>query len=753
MITASAPSAASTRIPAVDPEFAGQLSRLDPTANTDAYVHFSKDLPYETGIAAVRGAGLADVIDLPSINAVYAFGPAEGFEALRVAPEVIFLEDAGTAELHLDTGAWATRARTLYEATGGLDLRVSAPNGEPLDGRGVGVAVVDSGIDGTHPDLKWAGLGGPDIKVIRNFKVVCGMPDQTTDGCAGGVQLTDLVDSDTTTGHGTHVAGIVAGNGLAGDGEHNWQGVAPGAALYGFGISEASHLLTSFGAAAFQWIIDNGANQNPPIKVVTNSWGSAGGNGTNNPASAISQLTNVLVSRGISVVWSIGNSGGDGTTIQTSRYGNNPTPGVISVANYNDQQTGTRNGTLNGSSSRGLATNPETWPDISAPGTSIHSTCKPATAICPALGAGLIYANNKGYIGLTGTSMATPHVAGALALIRQANPNLTPADVENLVEDTAHKYAFGAEYSADPANPDNTSSFDKGHGLLDVRLAVLRALGLPDHFGLVGGPGAPSIDITTPADGATVGRTFQVGGTADSGAAPVSTVIASGDGGDVAPTAGDLTRVSLEERVNGTVAITWEVTDASTAPPTGVEFALVNSINGVARRLGMTWNGTTAACVQELAVNCSASRVGNSLTAVYPATGPNSLGVVRGTLMLGAWAATFTDDPETLHDRAPGDIGATSTTHPARGQEHGFSAPSNPIGAVNLYIDGNPFAANPVATGQGIFSWLTTLGQLSCGSHTVVAEIVLETSPPLIASDSIGILVRRRTSRPTSIPC
>jgi serine protease AprX len=749
-LTVTGPPAAARGRATVDPKLAVQLAASDETVNTDAFVHFAEAVSYEQGIAVVIDAGLTPVIDLPSINAVYAFGPVAGFDVLRLAPEVIFLEDAGTEPLNLETGTWATRARTLYELTGGLDLRVSAPNGDPLDGRGVGIAIVDSGVDGTHPDLKWSGLGGSDIKLIRNFKVVCGMPDLATAGCAGQAQLTDMVDSDTTSGHGTHVAGIAAGNGLAGDAERNWSGVAPGAALYGFGAGEGTSIVVPHAAAAYQWIITNGANQNPPIRVVTNSWGSAG---NHNPSLAISQLTNQLVALGIPVVWSAGNSTGTGADVQTNQYGNNPTPGVIQVANYNDQETGTRNGTLSGTSSRGLATNPATWPDVSAPGSFIQSACKEGSVTCtPAFGTENIYVNNKGYVRVSGTSMAAPHVAGAIAILRQANPSLTPADIENLVEDTAHKYTFGAAYANDPANPDNSSSFDKGHGLLDVRLGALRARGLPDDFGLIGGAGAPSIEITTPADGATVQATFPVAGTANTGAAPVNNVIASGDGGDVPVAAADLTMVKLEERINGTVAVTWDVANAS-APPTAVEFALFNSINGVARRLGMTWNGTTATCVQALASNCTASVSGNSLTAVYQATGANSLGAVRGAIMFDAWAATFTDNPETPHDRAPGDVGATSTTHPAQGQEHVFAAPTDPSGAVFVFVDGNPVPGNPVATGQGAFTWQTTVGPLPNGTHSIFAIINLDTVPVLSATDSISVRVCRRTSRRTSIPC
>ena len=730
----------------VDSKFAVQLAASDETVNTDAFVHFAEAVSYEQGIAAVTTAGLTPVIDLPSINTVYAFGPVEGFDALIQAPEVIFLEDAGTEPLNLETGTWATRARTLYELTGGLDLRVSAPNGDPLDGRGVGIAIVDSGVDGTHPDLKWSGLGGADIKLIRNFKVVCGMPDLATAGCAGLAQLTDMVDSDTTSGHGTHVAGIAAGNGLAGDDERNWQGVAPGASLYGFGAGEGTTIVVPHAAAAYQWIITNGASQNPPIRVVTNSWGSAG---NHNPSLAISQLTNQLVALGIPVVWSAGNSAGTGADVQTNQYGNNPTPGVIQVANYNDQETGTRSGTLSGSSSRGLATNPATWPDVSAPGSFIQSACKEGSVTCtPAFGTENIYVNNKGYVRVSGTSMAAPHVAGAIALLRQADPSLTPADIENLVEDTAHKYTFGAAYANDPANPDNTSSFDKGHGLLDVRLGALRALGLPDEFGLTGGVGAPTIDITTPTGVGTVPGSFQIAGTANTGAGSVSTVIADGDGGDVPTTTADLTRVSLRENVNGTVTITWEVTDTAMAPSVAIGYRLTNSIDGVNRFLQVSWDGTTATCTQALAGQCTAAKVGNSFTATYPAS---ALGASRGAIMLDAFASTIIQS--TVVDRAPGDVGGTLTTHPAQGQEHVFAAPTDPVGAVFVFVDGNPDPGNPVATGQGMFNWQTNAGPLPCGPHTIVAIINLDTVPVLSASDSVSVFVLRRTSRPTSIPC
>jgi serine protease AprX len=71
--------------------------------------------------------------------------------------------------------------------------------------------------------------------------------------------------------------------------------------------------------------------------------------------------------------------------------------------------------------------------------------------------------------------MAAPHVAGIVAQLYQANPRLTPARIEDVLEDTAHKFDFGARYTFDPLNRNDKSSFEKGHGLVDA-LAAVRAV-------------------------------------------------------------------------------------------------------------------------------------------------------------------------------------------------------------------------------------------------------------------------------------
>ena len=178
-----------------------------------------------------------------------------------------------------------------------------------------------------------------------------------------------------------------------------------------------------------------------------------------------------LVDAGVVVVFAAGNDGGDGSVQNTSPTCVDPTPGVICVASYNDQDSGIQNGPMSDFSSRGLAGAVNTYPDIAAPGDGILSPCRLTLPIC------LTGTNGSNeYATMSGTSMAAPHIAGIVALMLQANPSLTPAQVEDILEDTARPITTGAAYQADPANPTTPTSFDKGHGLVDVFAAVAEAL-------------------------------------------------------------------------------------------------------------------------------------------------------------------------------------------------------------------------------------------------------------------------------------
>ena len=416
---------------------------------------------WRDALASARSLGLHVGTRYPMIDVFIVGGPRASLAGLAENEAVRYLEANSSLEYFTNTSHEATRGGKVLE-------RVVRVNGRRIDGRGVGVAIVDTGIDGTHPDLVER-MGG-------NVRIVCTRPGfliGTVSECGGPKQAVELEDTDSPAlgGHGTHVAGIVAGTGVASDGRYH--GAAPGATLYGVGIGTV--LLIENALDGLRWVLDNHDRVTPPIRVVNNSWGSGyDPEDANDPATAaITKMIDLLVEDGVTVVFSAGNSGGDGSSTQTSLECANPTPGVICVANYDDVDLGGREGSLSPQSSRGRLGDPSTWPDISAPGSTITSTCRRTLPVCNFFGGGS--SPEEFYATLSGTSMAAPHVAGIAAQLLQVAPSLSPRRIEDLLEDTAHMFTSGAPYERDPSNPSHRSSFDKGHGLVDV-LAAIRLL-------------------------------------------------------------------------------------------------------------------------------------------------------------------------------------------------------------------------------------------------------------------------------------
>jgi len=292
------------------------------------------------------------------------------------------------------------------------------------------------------------------------------------------------VDTDLLAvgGHGTHVNGIAAGTPYTLPDGTVVGGSAPGAKLVSLSVGAA--LLIIGADAALNWVLENHnapcgagvpASTCPPIKVINNSYGPSGG-GTFDPNSATVQLQRQLAAEGVVTVWANGNDGGDGSSNLSNPPGIDPTPGILSVASYNDQSTGTRDGAVSDFSSRGAASDPSTWPDISAPGENIVSACRLYLPICstglqPINGPGLLDVGT--YNVISGTSMAAPQITGIVAQLFQAKPSATPGEVENALKSTAHRFAAGAPYQQ--VGPYLTS-FDKGTGLVDT-VAAATALG------------------------------------------------------------------------------------------------------------------------------------------------------------------------------------------------------------------------------------------------------------------------------------
>jgi len=312
------------------------------------------------------------------------------------------------------------------------------------------VAIVDSGIDGTHPDLRTG------TKVIQNVKVL-----------PFGAPLENQAITDTTSGHGTHVAGTIGGDGAASGGYY--RGVAPDVKLVGLGAGEVIAILTA--TQAYDWVLTHHAEYG--IRVVSNSWGSTGGEiNLRNPV-VIATLE--AYKRGILSVFAAGNDGGSDVMNPYSLA-----PWVLAVA------AGSKSGALADFSSRGKAGDPFKHPDLTAPGVDIYATRTKTigiTALDP-LPNPVNATWTPYYTVMSGTSMATPHVSGAAALLFSSNPSLSPDQViDALVQTTTpmpgyalHEAGHGylnaqAAYNASRAMTGNLAAFlagDRDHSEAEV---------------------------------------------------------------------------------------------------------------------------------------------------------------------------------------------------------------------------------------------------------------------------------------------
>ena len=475
----------------MSPGLASDLASLPDGTSVRVFAHFAAGAP-AAWLAHLQGFGLETHRIYSQVDAALVSGRVADVKGLLASDVVTYLEQDKQLEYFGSTSSWATRVR---EAQEGFANRPGLRDRTGLDGSGVGVAIIDSGIDGGHPDF--AG------RIVKNYKLPCGVhtfgDNATTQasGTAGRCYPTSLVlttagrddlvvdvgptgGSDTTSGHGLHVAGIAAGDGKASLG--TFTGVAPESSLFVYGAGEVTYV--SRVLEAYEHLLANHASFTPRVRVVNNSWGDAAGT-PYAPNGVIAKVVKKALGLGITPVFAARNDGtdkDDGSGDDMSSYAKDPEPGVISVANYDDgvgvdsaTGTGNRDNTLRPSSSRAKRGNAAHYPDIAAPGSFITASCAPRLPLCAA---GPELGWQPHYAVMSGTSMASPHVAGIVALLYQANPALAPAAVEDVLQDTAHKFTGGdnapGPYEPDPQNLDGTIAYDKGAGLIDLVAALDR---------------------------------------------------------------------------------------------------------------------------------------------------------------------------------------------------------------------------------------------------------------------------------------
>lgn len=432
--------AGATGLRSLDPELAMLLNTdsLTDDSNINAVIVYHK-MPTDDDIRDLQRIGILGGTRYRALPMIAVTGTRDQITQISKLPAVRSIYGNRTLQSNIDpivrsvTGEdRALRDSDLTQKNGGL----------PLSGRNITVAVLDTGVDGTHSDISG--------RVVQNVKLAD--TQSASVGFTYPTAVENLPNTDQVYGHGTFVAGVIAGNGTRSGGKY--RGVAPSAQILGL---SAGDLTLSFVLSGFDYLLSQGTGYN--ARVVNCSFSANTVFDYNDP---VNVATKILTDRGINVVFSAGNTG-------PGLHSLNPyavAPWVISVGATDERQR------IASFSSRGDFGSALFHPTLVAPGVSVISlrastiaSVTGMTGIVPATGTDaqkLSASELPYYTTASGTSFTAPQVAGTIALMLEANPQLKPAQVRDILQRTATPLLPYYEHEV-------------GAGMLNTHAAVLEA--------------------------------------------------------------------------------------------------------------------------------------------------------------------------------------------------------------------------------------------------------------------------------------